>query len=215
MEIYVKRFIQLLLTENEKQNLVSRKAGPEEIEQHVQDSLQLLEWAPLVDLDVIDIGSGAGFPGLILAMACPQSRVTLLESDLKKSGFLQMVIEELGLVNVRVIRERAEVLGQNRQYRNSFDVCTNRAVAAMSVVLEYGIPLVKLGGKIFLWKGRNFQQEIAEAESALEILKGKIEDVYLYNLMQDRDRAIVAVEKVGRTPDQYPRRVGAPTKSPL
>jgi 16S rRNA (guanine527-N7)-methyltransferase len=215
MEIYVKRFIQLLFAENEKQNLVSRKAGPDEIEQHVQDSLQLLEWVPLVDLDVIDIGSGAGFPGLILAMACPQSRFTLLESDLKKSGFLQMVIEELGLVNVCVIRERAEVLGQDRQYRNSYDVCTNRAVAAMSVVLEYGIPLVKRGGRVFLWKGRNYQQEIAEAEGALEILGGKVEDVYLYNLMPERDRAIVAVEKVGRTPGQYPRRVGAPAKSPL
>ncbi|PKM78753.1 MAG: 16S rRNA (guanine(527)-N(7))-methyltransferase RsmG [Firmicutes bacterium HGW-Firmicutes-15] len=215
MEIYVKRFIQLLFKENEKQNLVSRKAGPEEIEQHVQDSLQLLEWVPLVDLDVIDIGTGAGFPGLILAMACPQSRFTLIESDLKKSGFLQMVIEELGLENVRVIRERAEVLGQDRQYRNSFDVCTNRAVAAMNVVLEYGIPLVKLGGRVFLWKGRNVQQEIMEAEGALEKLGGKIETVYLYKLRQERDRAIVAVEKVGRTPDQYPRRVGAPTKSPL
>lgn len=215
MEIYVKRFVQLLFAENEKQNLVSRKAGSEEIEQHVRDSLQLLEWVNLVNLEVIDIGSGAGFPGLILAMACPQSRFTLLESDLKKSGFLQMVIEELGLENVLVIRERAEVLGQDRQYRNSYDVCTNRAVAAMSVVLEYGIPLIKRGGRVFLWKGRNYQQEIAEAEVALEILGGKIEDVYLYNLRQTRDRAIVAVEKVGRTPGQYPRRVGAPAKSPL
>lgn len=215
MEIYVKRFVQLLFAENEKQNLVSRKAGSEEIGQHVRDSLQLLEWVNLVNLEVIDIGSGAGFPGLILAMACPQSRFTLLESDLKKSGFLKMVIEELGLENVLVIRERAEVLGQDRQYRNSYDVCTNRAVAAMSVVLEYGIPLIKRGGRVFLWKGRNYQQEIAEAEVALEILGGKIEDVYLYNLRQERDRAIVAVEKVGRTPGQYPRRVGAPAKSPL
>lgn len=215
MEIYVKRFVQLLFAENEKQNLVSRKAGSEEIGQHVRDSLQLLEWVNLVNLEVIDIGSGAGFPGLILAMACPQSRFTLLESDLKKSGFLKRVIEELGLENVLVIRERAEVLGQDRQYRNSYDVCTNRAVAAMSVVLEYGIPLIKRGGRVFLWKGRNYQQEIAEAEVALEILGGKIEDVYLYNLRQERDRAIVAVEKVGRTPGQYPRRVGAPAKSPL
>jgi 16S rRNA (guanine527-N7)-methyltransferase len=205
----------LLLTENEKQNLVSRKAGPEDIEQHVQDSLQLLEWVHLVDLDIIDIGSGAGFPGLILAMACPKSRFTLLESDLKKSGFLHMVIEELELTNIRVIRERAEVLGQDPKYRNSFDVCTNRAVAAMNVVLEYGIPLVKQGGRVFLWKGRNVHQEIIEAEGALEILRGKVEEVYLYKLMHEKDRAIVAVEKVGRTPGQYPRRVGAPTKTPL
>jgi 16S rRNA (guanine527-N7)-methyltransferase len=205
----------LLFTENEKQNLVSRKAGPEDIRQHVQDSLQLLEWVPLVDLDVIDSGSGDGFPGLILAMACPQSRFTLLESDLKKSGFLQMAIDQFGLVNVRVIRERAEVIGQDPKYRNSFDVCTNRAVAAMNVVLEYGIPLVKPGGRVFLWKGRNVEQEIIEAAGALEILGAKIEAIYLYKLMQERDRAIVAVEKVGQTPGQYPRRVGVPTKSPL
>ncbi len=215
MEIYVKRFIELLFQENEKQNLVSRKAGLPEIEQHVQDSRQLLEWVSLVEQDVIDIGSGAGFPGLILAMACPQSRFTLLESDLKKSGFLQLAIAELGLTNVRVIRERAEVLGQDPQYRNSFDVCTNRAVAAANVVLEYGIPLVKIGGKVFLWKGRSFQQEIDEAREALQILGGQIEAVYQYELNQDRDRAIVAVQKVRPTPDQYPRRVGAPTKKPL
>jgi 16S rRNA (guanine527-N7)-methyltransferase len=215
MEIIVKRFIHLLLEENKKQNLVSRKTGPEEIEKHIQDSIQVLDWVPLEGLDVIDIGSGAGFPGLVLAIVCPQSRLTLVESDLKKSDFLHFVGKELGLDNLRVIRERVEILGQSKQHRASYDVCTSRAVAAMRVVLEYGIPLLKPGGKVLLWKGSSYQQEITEAEVALEILGGKIKDVFSYNLMQERDRVIVAVEKVRRTPAKYPRRVGTPAKIPL
>jgi len=215
MEIYVKRFVQLLLEENKKQNLISRKAGPREIEQHIEDSLKVLEWVSLTDRQVIDIGSGAGFPGLILAMACPDSRVTLVESDLKKSTFLQNACDTLELRNVRVIRDRIETLGHDSEHRNSYDICTSRAVAAMRVVLEYGIPLVKPEGELLLWKGSSYQQEIAESQTALKILGGRIEEVYLYNLLQERDRAIVAVRKVRPTPQQFPRRIGAPTKMPL
>jgi len=215
MEINVNRFLNLLLEENKKQNLVSRKTGPEELQKHIQDCIQVLEWVSLDGLEVIDIGSGAGFPGLVLAITCPQSRVTLVESDLKKSGFLQYVSKELELDNVRVIRERAETLGRDSQHREMYDICTSRAVAAMGVVLEYGIPLVKQNGKVLLWKGNNYQQEITEAKMALKTLRGEVENIYLYNLMLERDRAIVAVKKVKRTPDQYPRRIGAPTKKPL
>jgi 16S rRNA (guanine527-N7)-methyltransferase len=148
-------------------------------------------------------------------MACPDSQVTLVESDLKKSSFLHFVGKELGLDNLRVIRERVEILGQGKQHRASYDVCTSRAVAAMRVVLEYGIPLVKPGGQVLLWKGSSYKQEISEAEAALKILGGKIRDVFSYNFMNERDRVIVAVEKVRRTPVQYPRRVGTPAKSPL
>lgn len=215
MEIYVKSFVQLLLDENKKQNLISRKAGPEEIEQHIHDSVQVLQWVSLADRQIIDIGSGAGFPGLILAMACPESQVTLVESDLKKSAFLQHVSKELGLKNARIVRDRVEILGQAKGHRNSYDYCTSRAVAAMRVVLEYGIPLVKPEGMLLLWKGSSYQSEIIEAQRSLKILGGKVEDVYLYNLLQERDRAIVAVKKVRATPTQYPRKVGEPTKRPL
>jgi len=215
MEIYVKNFIELLLAENEKQNLISRRAGVEEVKRHIEDSLQVLEWVSLAGMEIVDIGSGAGFPGLILAMGCPQSRVTLIEADLKKSTFLKQVSKELGLTNVEVTRERAEILGQSGRYRARYDFCTSRAVAAMSVVIEYGLPLVKVEGEVLLWKGRHYQQEIDEAEVALEMLGGRVEDVYLYNLMDEWDRAIVAVKKVRSTPAQYPRRVGAPSKNPL
>ncbi len=215
MEINVKRFVELLLEENKKQNLVSRRAGPEDIARHIQDSIQVLDWVPLQGLDVIDIGSGAGFPGLILAMASPKSRLTLVESDLKKSDFLQFVSRELGMDNVRVIRERVENMGQDKKHRARYDVCTSRAVAAMRVVLEYAIPLVKIEGRVLLWKGSSYQQEISEAKLALEILGGRINDVLSYSLMQERDRVIVSVEKVRRTPAGYPRRVGIPAKMPL
>jgi 16S rRNA (guanine527-N7)-methyltransferase len=215
MEIYVKRFVQLLLEENKKQNLISRKAGTEEIEQHIKDSVAILKWVSLTDQQVIDIGSGAGFPGLILAMACPESSVTLVESDLKKSGFLQYVCSELELSNVTIIRDRVETLGQAGEHRNRYDVCTCRAVAAMRVVLEYGIPLLKPEGQLLLWKGSGYQREIAESQTALKILGGRIEEVYFYNLLQERDRAIVAVRKIRPTPPQFPRRIGAPAKKPL
>lgn len=215
MKDKLRKFAELLLAENQKQNLVSRKAGPEEMERHIQDSLQVLTWFPLAGLEVVDIGSGAGFPGLVLAIGCPECGLTLVESDLKKSSFLQQVSAELGLGNVRVIRARAEILGQDQEHRDRYDICTSRAVAAMRVVLEYGMPLVKLGGRVLLWKGSGYQQEIIEARQAMETLGGEVEAVHLYNLMQDRDRAIVAIKKVQTTPRQYPRRTGAPAKKPL
>ncbi|MEA4925258.1 MAG: 16S rRNA (guanine(527)-N(7))-methyltransferase RsmG [Syntrophomonadaceae bacterium] len=215
MEINVNRFKQLLEEENKKQNLISRKTGPEEIEQHVKDSLQVLQWISLSGRQVVDIGSGAGFPGLILALACPDCYVTLVESDLKKSGFLKYACTELNLSNVEIIRDRAEILGQSPEHRNRYDVCTSRAVAAMRIMLEYGIPLVKPEGMLLLWKGSGYQQEIADAQNALKALGGIVEEVYFYKLLHERDRAIVVVKKAGPTPPQYPRKVGVPSKKPL
>lgn len=215
MKDKMEKFVELLQAENQKQNLVSRKTGPEELEQHIQDSLQVLAWFPLAGCDVIDIGSGAGFPGLVLAIGCPECRMTLVESDLKKSGFLQQVSMELDLKNVGVIRARVETLGQDEQHREQYDVCTSRAVAGMRVVLEYGIPLVKVGGRVLLWKGSSYRQEIADAQQALSVLGGELGAVYLYNLMQERDRALVEIKKVLATPEKFPRRTGIPAKKPL
>lgn len=215
MEINVNRFAQLLLAENQKQNLISRRAGGKEIEQHIKDSIQVLQWVSLDNRQVIDIGSGAGFPGLILAMVCPGSRVTLVEADLKKSLFLQYVCDQLELDNVRVIRDRAENLGCDPVHREKYDFCTSRAVAAMRVMLEYGVPLVNTEGQVLLWKGSSYRQEIAEARMALEILGGRVEEIYLYNILPGSERAIVAVRKVHPTPPQYPRKVGVPGKRPL
>lgn len=215
MEINVNRFLELLLIENEKQNLVSRKTSRDELFTHVDDSRKLLEFCELDEKKVIDIGSGAGFPALILAIYCPGAEFTLVEADLKKSTFLTTVCEELNLRNVQVVRERVEILGKDPQYREQYDYCTSRAVAAMNIMLEYGIPLIKTEGKMLLWKGRNYQTEIIEAQKALEILQGQVVDNYLYSLVEEKDRAIVVVSKTGATPGQYPRRVGIPAKRPL
>ena len=215
MEINVNQYLTFLLAENQKQNLVSRKAGEAELISHIEDSLKVMSFCSLEGKQIIDIGSGAGFPGLVLAMYCPEAQFTLVESDLKKSGFLTAACAELDLKNVQVIRERAEILGRDPVYRGQFDVCTSRAVAAMNIMLEYGIPLLKLGGRLLLWKGKNYQMEIEQAQIALRLLKARVVDSYLYKLLEERDRAIIEVEKIAACPEQYPRRVGIPAKMPL
>lgn len=215
MELNVKKYIELLEEENQKQNLVSRKAGREELAKHVEDSRAILDFMSLDGLSIIDVGSGAGFPGLILAICCPAASFTLVEADLKKSQFLQKVIDDLNLNNAKVIRERVETLGRLPACREQYDLCTSRAVASMNILLEYGIPLVKENGLVAMWKGSNYEQEIAAAQNSLLQLRGKIKSIHAYTLVEDGDRVIVFVGKEGTTPEQYPRRNGVPAKRPL
>lgn len=215
MEYIVKKYINILAEENKRHNLVSRKSFAEEVDKHIEDSLAILQFVPLLNKKVIDIGSGAGFPALILAMQCPDSQFTLLESDLKKSNFLSHAAAELNLSNVEVVRARVEEMGQDIDYRQSFDICTSRAVAPLNVMLEYGLPLLRVGGLMWLWKGRNYLSELEDADKALTLLKGKFMQTYLYNLLEARDRAIVVIKKEEETPKEYPRKVGIPTKRPL
>lgn len=215
MEIIVNRFIDFLFAENEKQNLISRQAGREDVLSHIEDSLAVLKFVELSGKRVIDIGSGAGFPAIVLAMHCPQTEFVLIESDLKKSTFLQSCREQLALQNVQIMRARAEEIGQDKRFRARFDYCSSRAVAAMNIMLEYGLPLLKTGGKLLLWKGINYQTEIDEAQKALQILKAEVEMISPYTLPGDKQRVIVVVKKEAETPLQYPRRTGTPAKRPL
>lgn len=215
MEINVRRYLEILIEENQRQNLVSRKTTRSDLDQHVNDCLRVLEWYSLAGQQIIDIGSGAGFPGLVLALEEPGCRMTLVESDLKKSKFLELVVEKLEIPNVKVIRKRVETLGQDCIHREGFDLCTSRAVGATRILLEYGLPLVKMGGRLLLWKGSQYQAEIDEAQPALQILGGKVEAVYPYSLMHERDRVIVSVQKISPTPPEFPRKVGTPSKKPL
>ncbi|MBP1761918.1 MAG: methyltransferase GidB [Firmicutes bacterium] len=215
MEINVNRFIDFLFAENEKQNLISRQAGREDVLSHIEDSLAVLKFVELSGKRVIDIGSGAGFPAIVLAMHCPQTEFVLVESDLKKSSFLQSCQELLELQNVQIMRARAEEIGQDKQFRAQFDCCSSRAVAAMNIMLEYGLPLLKTGGKLLLWKGINYQTEIDEAQKALRTLKAGVEKICPYTLPGDKQRVIVVVNKEAETPLQYPRRTGTPAKRPL
>jgi len=215
MEYNVNKFKAALLEENEKHNLVSRKSLANEFDKHIEDSLQVFSYFDLSELRGADIGTGAGFPGLIMAMANPSCHLTLIEPDLKKSNFLQRMIWELSLSNVEVIKIRAEEIGHKSEYRASYDFCTSRAVTSINVLLEYSMPLLKTGGKLFLWKGQNYKQELEEALNALQIFKAVVTDTFHYTLVSDLDRVMIVIEKKGETPDKYPRRTGIPAKRPL
>ena len=163
MEYKISKYLEMLEEENKKQNLVSRKSLAEEICKHVQDSLEANQFIDISGQNLVDIGSGAGFPGLILSISRPDCKVTLVESDRKKARFLSKVAAELALANVIVANERAEVLGQQQGFREQFQLCTSRAVAALNVLLELALPLLAVGGQAIFWKGRNYQQELDAA----------------------------------------------------
>ncbi len=215
MDYKIKAFMDLLRRENQRHNLVSRKSLEEEIHKHVEDSLQLNQYMDISGRSLVDIGSGAGFPGMILAISRPQCQVTLVESDRKKAQFLAQVVDELQLANVLVAGERAEVLGHKEGFRESFQLCSSRAVAALNVLLELALPLLQVGGQAVFWKGRNYQQELDRAQNALNTLGASVAGIYQYTLTQDRDRVLLLVEKSNATPVKYPRRPGIPAKRPL
>lgn len=212
---YIVKYHELLTAENQRQNLVSRRTLEDEFDKHIQDSLEALKHSTWDDLQVADMGSGAGLPGLILAMHCPRAKFTLIESDKKKSEFLRNTCQALELTNVQVVTRRLEELGRDQSCREQFDIVTARAVAAMNILLEYGLPLLKVGGRCWFWKGSQAEEEIRQSRSALEILGARVESVHWYRLMEDRDRALVVVVKEAPTQPEYPRRVGVPSKRPL
>ncbi len=215
MEDALRAFKQRLLIENQKQNLISRQTADTEIDKHILDSLALQRFLSLDSETLVDIGSGAGFPGFILGLVSRETSVTLVESDQKKSRFLQETQQALQAKNIRVVRERAEALGQNPQFRGQFSLCTSRAVARIRVLLEYALPLLKVGGSLYLWKGPRYSEELSEAQSALALLGGTFEQVYAYSLCESETRYIVKIIKTSETPLKYPRKIGIPTKRPL
>ncbi|MGI6433966.1 MAG: 16S rRNA (guanine(527)-N(7))-methyltransferase RsmG [Syntrophomonadaceae bacterium] len=215
MEYKVKAFVELLREANTKHNLVSRKSLAEEIDKHIEDSLEVLKYCDISGFKLADIGSGAGFPGLILAISRPDCQVTLVESDRKKGQFLIEAAAQLQLANVQVAIERAEVLGHQEAYREQFQLCTSRAVAPLNILLELVLPLLRQDGEAIIWKGRNYQQEVAQAQKALQTLGGELVYRHRYSLMQERDRILLVVKKTTPTPERYPRRPGIPGKRPL
>lgn len=208
------RYVELLACENEKINLVSRRCTREDLERHCEDALVAARWFQFNGNDIVDVGSGGGFPGIPLAIANPSGKFTLVEADLKKSDFLRLVVRELLLENVEVVRERAETFGQCEKGREKFDVAVARAVAGLNILAEFALPLVRVGGVFIAWKGRNYAVEIEEARDALEILGGKVERVRTYVLLES-ERHLVEIRKVSSTPERFPRRVGVPAKRPL
>ncbi|HBQ28847.1 hypothetical protein DK28_0213570 [Peptococcaceae bacterium SCADC1_2_3] len=211
-------YAQLLLLEQEKLNLTAILTAKEIACKHFLDSLTCLTLLPysLKNQAVIDLGTGAGFPGLPLKIAQPEIKLTLLEVKRKKVSFLQGLIKQLNIGEVQVINRRAEEIGQDNCYRDKFDYVVVRAVARLSVILEYSLPLLKKGGFFIAWKGPAVNPELEEANRAMQFLGGKLRQVAAIRLpFLNAERRLVIVQKIGITPLRYPRRPGIPKKRPL
>lgn len=205
-----------LLVWNEKFNLTAIRE-PEGIRtKHFLDSLSAILEIKTPPNKLIDVGTGAGFPGIPLKIIFPSMQLTLLESVGKKADFCKHMVDTLQLENTEVLNIRAEDLGQNPRYREKFDWAVARAVASMPILMEYLLPLVKVGGAVLAQKGENAHAEAQTAEKAILLLGGylrRITKVTLPGVVEER--FLVVVDKKATTPSQYPRRAGLPSRKPL
>lgn len=208
------RYKGLLLEWNEKMNLTAITDDKELILKHFVDSLSIVPYIKEAG-SLIDVGTGAGFPGIPLKIVLPSLDTVLLDSLEKRVGFLGTAISELGLEGIKAVHMRAEDAGKSAEFRERFDAAAARAVASMPVLLEYCLPFVRTGGVFIAMKGSS-TEEISMSEKALEILGGKIEEVKEFTLPDtDIKRSIVIVRKLRQTPTKYPRKAGKPSKEPL
>lgn len=208
-------FMNLLIEKNKVMNLTGITEPKEVILKHFIDSLTILKYIDKNNT-VIDVGTGAGFPGLPLKIADESLEMTLLDSLNKRINFLNEVIENTQLERIDTIHGRAEDFGKDIKHREKYDVVTSRAVASLNILLEYMLPFVKIGGKCICMKGSNCDDEIENAKSAIKILGGEIEKIEKFNLPKsDNNRTILIIKKVKKTDRQYPRNAGIPTKKPL
>ena len=209
------KYMNLLLEWNEKINLTAI-TQPEEIKlKHFVDSLTVLKYINEDD-KVIDIGTGAGFPGIPLKIMNKNTKITLLDSLNKRINFLNIVIEKLDLSNIQAIHGRAEEIARNKLYREKYDVAVSRAVANLSTLTEYMLPFVKVGGKCICMKGANVNEELERAQNAIKELGGEIERVDNFYLSDnDNERNIIVIKKIKKTKSKYPRKAGTPSKEPL
>lgn len=206
-----------LLVWNQKFNLTAIRDSESIRTKHFLDSFScVLAWKASPPAQLIDVGTGAGFPGIPLKILYPHLKLTLVESVGKKAMFCQHIVSVLGLEQVEVIQARAEDLGQNTQHREKYDWAVARAVANLHVLSEYLIPLVRLGGGMLAQKGESGPAEAQSAEEAMKLLGGKLKQLIPIHLPSvAEDRYLVVVEKVAATPPRYPRKPGIPMKQPL
>ena len=206
-----------LLDWNQKFNLTAIRDTDSIRTKHFLDSFScVLAWKSSPPNRLVDIGTGAGFPGIPLKILYPNLKLTLVESVGKKAMFCQHMVRVLGLEHVEVIQARAEDLGQNPQHRETYDWAVARSVANLNVLSEYLIPLAKIGGNVLAQKGESGPAEAQSAEKAMELLGGKLKQLIPVHLpgVAD-DRYLVVMEKVAATPPKYPRKPGIPMKMPL
>lgn len=209
-------YAKLLVEWNEKINLTAITDEEGITIKHFLDSLSVFQVIPDDAKTVIDVGTGAGFPGIPMKIADENLKVTLLDSLAKRVNFLNDVISTLSLKGIEAFHGRAEDYGIKKDFREQFDLAIARAVAALPVLLEYCLPFVKVGGTFIAMKGPDIEEELKESEKALSVLGGEIVNVKEFMLFNsDNKRCIVMIKKYRHTPSAYPRKSGKPTKSPI
>ncbi len=209
------KYMELLLEWNEKMNLTAITEPDEVILKHFIDSITVEKYINK-EAKIIDVGTGAGFPGIPLSIIRNDLNITLMDSLNKRIKFLDEVVEKNNLINVDTVHSRAEELARNSDYREKFDIATSRAVASLNVLLEYMVPFIKVGGYCICMKGSNVDEELNNAKKALDVLNCKVEKVERFNLPgSDYGRNIIIIKKIGETSKKYPRKPGTPAKEPL
>lgn len=211
------QFYDILVEWNKVMNLTAITDYKDVVEKHFLDSLSIER---ILNLDgiktVMDVGTGAGFPGIPLKIIYPELKVTLLDSLNKRVKFLNEVIRQLELKNIDAIHGRAEDIGKNENYREKYDLCVSRAVANLATLSEYCMPFVKVGGVFVSYKSGDIDEEVLKSKKAVSLFGGKIEDVVKFQLPgTDINRAFVKIKKIKEMPRKYPRKSGIPSKEPL
>jgi 16S rRNA (guanine527-N7)-methyltransferase len=200
---------------NERVNLTAITDRHSIVARHFLDSLRCAQsWGTLPN-SLVDVGAGAGFPGLPLKILRPELQLTLIESTAKKADFLRHIADLLALTNVTIVAARAEVVGHDAAHRERYDLAVARAVAELRVLAEYCLPLCRVGGRFLAPKGSQIESEALVAQTAIELLGGRLVAIEPVRLPELDPRSLVVVEKIAPTPARYPRAPGAPAKRPL
>ncbi len=208
-------YMKLLLEWNEKINLTAITEQNDIILKHFIDSITINKYIEQSN-SIIDIGTGAGFPGIPLKIMNQNKKITLVDSLNKRINFLNEVCKEISLENIQCIHARAEELASDLEYRENYETVVSRAVARLNVLIEYMLPFVKKGGLCICMKGPNIDGELEDAKNAIKVLGGKIKSVESFFLPDsDIERNVIIIEKVAETPKKYPRKAGLPSKQPI
>ena len=210
------QYYELLIEWNKVMNLTAITDLEDVIQKHFIDSLTIVKAICPKNKTIIDVGTGAGFPGIPIKIAFPETKIVLLDSLNKRINFLNEVIHRLNLKEIRTIHGRAEDYGKNPKYRGQFDLCVSRAVANLSSLSEYCIPFVKQDGCFISYKSGKASDEMNSAKNAIKLLGGRIENVLKFNLPDSTvDRTLITIKKIVATPKKYPRTAGKPSREPL